>query len=139
VSTPDIVAEFYARIWNAGEEGVAETLLTSDFAFRGSLGTETRGRGPFLEYVRTVRTRLASYRCEVIACVSEGMHAFARMRFSGIHVGELRGFVPTGKPVAWDGAALFTFRDGAICDLWVLGDLAGLDDALRRNARGEVG
>jgi predicted ester cyclase len=56
------------------------------------------------------------------------------MLFSSVHVASFRGFAPTGKPVQWSGAALFTFRGGAICDLWVLGDLVGLDEALRENA-----
>jgi hypothetical protein len=56
------------------------------------------------------------------------------MRFSGVHVAPFRGFAPTGKLIQWQGAALFTFRGGAVCDLWVLGDLAGLDDLLHGNA-----
>ena len=56
------------------------------------------------------------------------------MRFSGLHVAPFRGFEPTGSPVQWEGAALFTFRDDLIASLWVLGDLAGLDAALRHNA-----
>jgi len=55
------------------------------------------------------------------------------MRFSGRHVAPFRGFEPTGKTVHWLGAALFRFENGVIADLWVLGDLAGLDTILKRN------
>ena len=34
-----------------------------------------------------------------------------------------------------NGAALFTFQEGRIRDLRVLGDLAGLDERLRNNAK----
>ncbi|MGA2081462.1 MAG: ester cyclase [Holophaga sp.] len=71
-----------------------------------------------------------------LECVTEFPKAFARMRFAGIHAAPFRGFAPTGKPLQWSGAALFTFRDGRICELWVLGDLVGLDETLRRNAAG---
>lgn len=37
---------------------------------------------------------------------------------------------PTGKQLTWAGAALFTFEDGKIIDLWVLGDLVSLLDQL---------
>jgi predicted ester cyclase len=55
------------------------------------------------------------------------------MRFSGLHTGEFRGYSPTGLPVGWLGAALFRFEEDAIAELWVLGDLAGLDEILKTN------
>jgi predicted ester cyclase len=133
MSVHPLVEAFYARIWNAGQEYV-DDLLTEDFAFRGSLGTETIGRPAFMDYVCSVRGSLAQYHCEILACVTERLNAFARLRFSGLHVAPFRGFEPTGKPVHWEGAALFTLRDDAICSLWVLGDLAGLDAVLQNNA-----
>ena len=133
MSVHPLVEAFYARIWNAGQEYV-DDLLAEDFVFRGSLGTETTGRTAFMEYVYRVRGSLAQYHCEILACVTELPHAFARMRFSGLHVAPFRGYEPTGKPVQWEGAALFTFRDDIIASLWVLGDLAGLDAVLHKNA-----
>jgi predicted ester cyclase len=92
------------------------------------------GIRPFLGYVRPIRRSLADYNCEISACVTEFPHAFARMRFSGVHVESFRGFAPTGKLVHWEGAAFFTFRGDLIASLWVLGDLVGLDAVLRVNA-----
>ena len=134
MSIHPLVEAFYSRIWNAGDEHV-ENLLTGDFAFRGSLGTEAHGRAEFLDYVRSIRRSLADYRCEILQCVTELPLAFARMRFSGVHVSPFRGFAPTGKRVQWEGAALFTFRQDVICELWVLGDTAGLDEVLRENQK----
>lgn len=133
MSVHPLVQAFYSRIWNSGEEDV-EDLLAPDFSFRGSLGSETVGIAAFLGYVRPIRRSLAGYHCEIIACVTEFPHAFARMRFSGVHAEPFRGFAPTGKPVHWEGAALFTFTGDRIASLWVLGDLAGLDALLRANA-----
>ena len=133
MSIPRLVDQFYDRIWNAGDLGGVPELLTEDFAFRGSLGAELQGREAFKEYVRSVRTALASYKCEILDCVAEDSRAFARMRFSGIHVAPFRGYSPTGKLVHWNGAALFRFTDQAISELWVLGDLAGVDLLLRAN------
>jgi len=133
MSSHHLVEQFYARIWNSGDEHV-DGLLTDDFTFRGSLGTPAQGHDEFLNYVRSVRGSLAGYLCEILDCVTELPTAFAKMRFSGTHVAPFRGFAPTGKPVQWNGAALFTFRDGFIRDLWVLGDLISLDERLRQNA-----
>jgi predicted ester cyclase len=134
VSVPRLVQQFYERIWEAGDLDAAEALLAPDFAFRGSLGDALRGRAAFIEYVRGVRGALSGYRCEILDCVAEGDRAFARMRFSGRHTAPLRGHGPTGKEVHWLGAALFRFEGPAIAELWVLGDLAGLDALLRANA-----
>lgn len=135
MSTPALVQSFYDRIWELGDEIAATTLLARDFKFRGSLGTTTQGHEPFLAYVRSVRTSLAQYHCEILTCVTEGDQAFAHMKFSGSHVGPFRGYPPTGKLIQWHGAALFSFDAGLITELWVLGDLASLDEQLRANAR----
>jgi steroid delta-isomerase-like uncharacterized protein len=133
MSTPSLVKQFYERIWNAGDLAATSDLLAKDFVFRGSLGNELTGHDAFKEYVRSVRGALADYRCDIIHCVAEGDCAFAKMRFSGRHVASFRGHAPTGKEVLWLGAALFRFNRDVITELWVLGDLSGLDAVLRAN------
>jgi steroid delta-isomerase-like uncharacterized protein len=135
-STPPLVRSFYDRIWNAGDFEAATEIVAETIVFRGSLGTELSGRSAFLQYARSVRTALADYRCDVLECVAEDDRAFAKVHFSGRHVGAFRGFDPTGKPVQWLGAALFRFESERIVELWVLGDLAGLDNVLTANASG---
>jgi steroid delta-isomerase-like uncharacterized protein len=136
MSTPKPVVTFYERIWNAGELPVVAELLTPDFSFRSSLGNEMRGQEAFSDYVRSIRAALLDYRCDVLECVAEGERAFARMRFGGRHVGVLRGFPPSGRVVSWEGAALFQFRGERISSLWVLGDVAALDRALKGTSGG---
>jgi steroid delta-isomerase-like uncharacterized protein len=133
MSVPPLVEAFYDRIWNYGDLDAAAELLARDFSFRGSLGNELKGVEAFQQYVRSVRSALADYRCEILACVAEGNEAFAKMRFSGRHVASFRDHPPTGKMVEWLGAALFRFEGGTIAELWVLGDLSGLDAVLKAN------
>ena len=133
MSTPKLVTAFYERIWHAGDLDAVYDLLTEEFSFRGSLGTEIRGREAFQDYVRSIREALANYHCEILRCVAEEDTAFARMRFSGLHVAPFRGYESTGEPVHWAGAAFFQFRNEAIAEVWVLGDLAGLDALLKEN------
>jgi steroid delta-isomerase-like uncharacterized protein len=134
MSIPSLVAAFYSRIWNDGDLAATDELLSKEVCFRASLGPEMRGHEAFRDYVRSVRGALAGYRCEILDCVSEGSKAFAKMRFSGTHAASFRGYPPTGKPVQWVGAALFRFDREVIAELWVLGDLFGLDAVLRANA-----
>jgi len=134
MSTPQLVTDFYGRIWNSGELDAIPELLSPEFRFRGSLGAEFQGHESFAGYVTTVRGALSGYRCDFLECIQEADRAFAKMRFSGVHTGDFRGFPATGKPVSWLGAALFRFEHNHIADLWVLGDLAGLDALLQWNA-----
>ena len=123
MSTPALVEQFYERIWNLGDLGAASELLAEAVQFRGSLGVDLQGRQAFLEYVRYVRDSLAHYQCDILECVSEGHQAFAKMRFSGVHVAPFRGYLPTNMPVQWLGAALFRFESDQIVEIWVLGDI----------------
>ena len=134
MSTAPLVGAFYERIWNAGELEAAEGLLAPGLSFRGSLGAVLRGRDAFLDYVRWVLSALSHYHCEIVDCVADADRAFARMQFSGRHAAPFRGFAPTGREVRWAGAALFRFADGVIAEIWVLGDLAGLDALLAEQA-----
>jgi predicted ester cyclase len=133
-STLGLVQAFYNRIWNDGDTGAADELLAADFIFRGSLGAEMRGRAAFCDYVRMVRSALEPYRCDILECVTEDERAFAKMRFSGTHVGPFRGYAPTGMGVQWLGAALFRVQRPVIAELWVLGDLLALEGELKKNA-----
>ena len=133
MSVPKLIQQFYDRIWNAGDLEAVGDLLSDDFLFRGSLGSESKGREDFTDYVRSVRGSLSNYRCEILECVTENEQAFAKMRFSGVHTGQFRGYTPTGLPVHWLGAALFRFAEDSVAELWVLGDLTGLDALLKTN------
>jgi predicted ester cyclase len=121
-----VVHKFYADVWNSRDKSAIPALLRSDFTFRGSLGQCKTGHFEFADYVDFVHQALGEYQCDILDLVEEGNQCFARMRFSGTHRGDLFDFKPTGKKVEWAGAALFTFRDGLVADLWVLGDVHGL-------------
>ena len=128
-----VVHQFYADVWNKNDKSVIPLLLQPDFTFRGSLGQCRTGHFEFAAYVDFVHLALGAYHCDVLDLVAEGNECFARMRFSGTHRGDFFGFKPTGKLVEWAGAALFTFRDGLVADLWVLGDVHGLLQQLESN------
>ena len=129
-----VVQKFYAVVWNNHDKSAIPSLLRSDFTFRGSLGQSKTGHAEFADYVDFVHQALGAYQCDILDLVEEGNQCFARMRFSGTHRGDFFGFKPTGKRVEWAGAALFSFKDGRVADLWVLGDVHGLVQLLERNS-----
>jgi predicted ester cyclase len=128
-----VVKKFYAEVWNKHDESIIPSLLQSDFTLRGSLGPTKTGHSEIAEYVDFVHQALGAYQCDILDLVAEGNQCFARMRFSGVHRGDFFGFEATGKKVEWAGAALFSFKNGLVADLWVLGDVHGLLQLLERN------
>jgi predicted ester cyclase len=102
----------------------------------GHWGRQRLGVTASPSYLDFVHSVISDFRCDIVELVVEQPKAFARMRFSGFHRGELFGFQPTGKPVEWAGATLFTFSRRQIADLWVLGDVHGLLRLLEQNALG---
>jgi steroid delta-isomerase-like uncharacterized protein len=128
MSSGELVRAFYEEVWNRNDAARAHELLDPAFRFRGSLGQERIGPDGFIAYMREVHAALADYRCTVEDLIEGDGRAAARARFEGVHRGELLGFAPTGRHVAWTGAAFFTVLAGRLTDVWVLGDL----DSLRR-------
>lgn len=136
-----LVTRFYEEVWNRADTSAIPELFHPDCRLRGSLGHEQHGHEQhgheqhgherqghegLAAYVREVTGALGGFRCDIEALVVEDERAFAKLRFSGRHEGELLGVAPTGREVSWAGAALFECEAGRIRALWVLGDLAGL-------------
>jgi predicted ester cyclase len=128
MSPGELARAFYDEVWNRNDAARARDLLDPAFRFRGSLGQERIGPDGFIAYMREVHAALADYRCTVEDLIEGLGQAAARVRFEGVHRGGLLGFAPTGRRVAWTGAAFFTVTAGCLTDVWVLGDL----DSLRR-------
>ena len=127
----EAVRVFYKEMWDNADTSLVPRLFHPDFTFRGSLGPELVGHEQFIGYVHLVTGALGNYTSDILAMVEEGNQVFAKLRFHGIHQGELLGVQPTGRHVWWHGMPVFTFDGHLIRDLWVLGDLHNLAVRLR--------
>jgi steroid delta-isomerase-like uncharacterized protein len=133
-STPrELVERFYHAVWNKADEAEARKILKPDFRFRASLGPELRGPGGFIAYLRSVHAVLENFTCTIEELIETKDRAAARMSFTGRHRGTMFGIAPTGRDIAWSGAAFFKIEDGMIAELWVLGDV----EAVRRQLEPE--
>ena len=130
-SQKEAVRVFYKEMWDNADTSLVPRLFHPDFTFRGSLGPELVGHEQFIGYVHLVTGALGNYTSDILAMVEEGNQVFAKLRFHGIHQGELLGIQPTGRHVWWHGMPVFTFDGPLIRDLWVLGDLHNLAVRLR--------
>jgi len=124
----DLVRRFYDELWNRWNDAAVDEVLFEDFAFRGSLGTETHGRSEWRSYRDAIRTGSTDFHNEVVTLVAAGDQAAARLRYTGTHTGPMAGMPATGRRFSYDGAAFFVGSGGRLVSAWVLGDL----EALRR-------
>ncbi len=124
------VKKFYDVLWNQHNKTEIPSVLHQDVVFRGSIGDEKRGIEGFADYVDKIHLALAEYHCEIHDLVAENNQVFAKMYFSGIHRNEFMGYPPTNQKIGWFGAALFTFQEDKISQVWVLGDLKSLEQQL---------
>ena len=127
----EAVRVFYKEMWDHADTSLVPGLFHPDFTFRGSLGPELVGHAQFIEYVHFVTRALGQYTSDILGMAEEGNQVFAKLRFHGLHQGQLLGMQPTGRHVWWHGMPIFTFEGPLIRDLWVLGDLHSLAARLR--------
>lgn len=129
-SITELVTRFYDDLWNRWDDTAVDRVLSVDFTFRGSLGSQTVGRDGWRGYRDAVRAGSSDFHNEVRDMVVNGDKAAARLLYTGTHDGPLVGLAPTGRTFGYAGAAFFTARAGLLTDAWVLGDLAGLRELL---------
>ena len=122
----EVVRKFYKDMWDYADVTLIPEIFHSNFTFRGSLGPVLIGHEQFADYVRWVTGALEHYTSDILMLVEEDNRVFGKLRFHGIHRKPMFGCAPTGHHVWWFGAPIFTFRDGKVSDLWVLGDIYGL-------------
>ena len=131
MSIEDLIGRFYADLWNRWNDAAVEEVLAEDFSFRGSMGSQTRGRDGWRGYRDAIRAGSRDFHNEVTDLVASGNRAAARLRYTGHHTGPLAGVDATGRWFEYAGAAFFASRGGRLTAAWVLGDLDGLRRQLR--------
>lgn len=122
----ELVHRFYADLWNRWDDDAVEQVLTEDFLFRGSLGTQTRGRDGWRAYRDAVRSASPDFHNDIVELIAAGDRAAVRLRYGGRHDGPLLGIPATGRRFEYAGAAFFACRGGQLASAWVLGDVEGL-------------
>lgn len=121
-----LIRRFFDEMWNPWNFDKADELLAPEIKFRGTLGPELHGRDEFRAYMRKVQTAFPDFHNSILEIAAEHDRVVARTFYRGTHRGEIFGVAPTGKSIAYSGAAFFRIADGRVVEGWVLGDLLAL-------------
>jgi len=119
----ELICRFFEEMWNPWNFAKADELLAPDITFRGTLGTELKGRGAFRDYMRKVQAAFPDFHNSIVQMTAEDDRVVARTFYTGTHCGEIFGVAPTGKKIGYSGAAFFRIAEGKVIEGWVLGDL----------------
>jgi predicted ester cyclase len=132
MTNEELIRLWYGQMWNRWDKSVFPKILTTDITFRGSLGNVIAGHDGVGSYMDLIRKAFPDFHNLIEETITQGNKSFARLRYTGTHQGTVFGIEPTGKKITYCGAAVFTFRDGKICNVWVLGDIYGLIEQLKQ-------
>lgn len=113
-------------MWNPWNFAKADELLAPDITFRGTLGSELKGRDAFRGYMRQVQAAFPDFHNTILQMTAEDDRVTARTFYRGTHRGEIFGVAPTGKAISYVGAAFFRIAAGQVIEGWALGDLLSL-------------
>jgi len=129
-----IVRRFWRCVFDEGDLSVVEGMVTPEFAWRGSLGTQTFGARDFLAYVRAAQRAMPDLAVGLDELSMPGEQVWTRMTFTATHRGTLLGVPASGRALSYQGLAVHDLRDDVLSRVWVVADT--LD--LHRQLVGEV-
>ena len=121
-----LIRRFFDEMWNPWNFEKVDELLAPDIKFRGTLGAELKGRDAFRAYMCKVQAAFPDFHNTILELTAEHDRVVGRTFYRGTHHGEIFGMAPTGKSIAYSGAAFFRIADGKVIEGWVLGDLLAL-------------
>src|SRR5690606_23873815 len=115
---------------------VADEVLSPDFISHdwpeGQAGPKA-----FRAYYAAIRSAVPDARYVVDDIVAEGDKVVVRWRMLGTHQGSFPGIdiPPTGQRVTLKGVAIYRLEDGKMIERWVVSDLYGLLEDIKKSPK----
>jgi len=119
-----IVRETTERLFNQGDLGVIDELITADAVDHCEPpGTDCRAH--FRQTVPMLRGAFPDLHMEIEDMVAEGDSVSVRLTMTGTHQGPFMGIPPTGRHFQVEQMRIMGFRDGQMTDSWAVIDWLG--------------
>src|SRR4051812_3860511 len=119
-----IARRYIEQILNAGNFGIADVLLASDFVFRNP-PVVARGAREFQTAIETVRAAFPDIHFTVHDEFAEDDRVAVRWTVTGTQRGTFLGHPASGRTIDVTGINIFRIADGKIHDIWVNMDRLG--------------
>lgn len=115
-----IVLSYYENLWNKKDKSYIDKVFSDDIIFRGSLGTETRGKKEFEAYFDMITGALSNLYHSIETVLVDQDQVAVRVVYNGTHAGKLLDMEPTNKRVQYHGASFFKIDNGKIKEICFL-------------------
>ena len=130
-----LVQRYTDELMSLGRLEIADQILAGDVLFFGpGSGEPVRGREPFKEFIRVLRTAFPDLRCEVHVAVEERDQVACWLTVHGTHRDSWRGLQPTGRHLALQAMNLFRFSGDRIVEVRAFFNVADYHTQLGKRA-----
>jgi len=116
-----LIERLFNEGFNDGKLAVVDELFHPDFVDR-STPAQPPGREGVKDYISLVRTGFPDIYVTIEDLIAEGDRVVVRTIWSGTHLGEYEGMMPTGKPVTRSMIQIFRIVNGKLYEEWVEGE-----------------
>ncbi|MGO4494287.1 ester cyclase [Paenibacillus sp. 2RAB27] len=139
LSSRDVVQQFFQLVRSGQQPDAAHDYMADQvLAHQMTAENETTVHRTPMNYADHVREMLDAYgtfHLEVQELLAQKDRVYVRWKQTGIHIGEVDGFLPTGKPIIEIASAVYRVEHGKIIEYWIQIDREGIRAQLVRNAK----
>jgi steroid delta-isomerase-like uncharacterized protein len=127
----EFVRKFYKEVfvdWNMAliDEVVSPQFRSHDWP-EGQTGPQA-----FRNFYSAIRSAVPDGIYEVDDLIAEGDKVVVRWRLVGTHKGTFGGIPPSGQTITLKGIAIYRLEAGKLMERWVVSDLHGLLQEIKR-------
>jgi steroid delta-isomerase-like uncharacterized protein len=133
-----LVRRFYKEVYAEWNMALVDQLVSPRFTSHDWPEDGPTGPQGFKNFYSAIRSALPDARYAVDDLIAEGDRVVVRWTLRGTHRGEFRGLPPTGRPIALKGIAIYRLDGGRLMERWVVTDLHGVLEDLRKSSPPEL-
>ncbi|MCR8632184.1 ester cyclase [Paenibacillus radicis (ex Xue et al. 2023)] len=138
MTTAEVVRNFFEKV-RSGKEPEAAHSLMAERVLAHQITAEnevTVERSPanYADHVREMIEAYGTFSLNIEEFLIQDDRVYVRWKQIGVHVGEVDGFSPTGKPIVEIASAVYRVENGKIAEYWIQIDREGIRVQLERNA-----
>lgn len=126
------IIESCFRAYNAGTLDAIDDVAAPDYVHADPGQSNIHNWADQKAHLSNLRKGLPDLRFDIDEMVAEGNRVAVRWTMHGTHQGVLFNLPPTGKPIELKGQSLYHLVDGRVAAAYVVSDLLGLQQQLRR-------
>ena len=133
-----ILISFIQDVWNNGDLDKIDSYLAPIYTIHHDPGDpwdkQTLDKEGFRERVRVSRSTAPDQSFEIQSIIAEGNKVSITWLWTGTHLGEIAGFLPTGRTLNMSGATTYFFEDGKLSGHWQISDRLTIYQQLTENS-----